>query len=261
MTVFGKEMKHGFISLCVWTGAAAFMIIVCIAMFPQMKSQMEEVTDMFANMGDFTAAFGMDQVSFGEIMGFYAVECGNILGIGGGFFAALLGIMVLSKEEKDKTAEFLFTHPISRGKIITEKLLYVAIQILIFNAVIVLCSIVSCAVVGETIVWKSFLLLHLAFLIMQFELACICFGISTFLRRGGVGIGLGFAALMYFLNIISNISDRAEFLKYVTPFGYANASQIVADSSIEIKFLAIGIAVSIIFVVIGYVHYIKKDIR
>ena len=33
---------------------------------------------------------------------------------------------ILSKEEKDKTAEFLFAHPISRTRIITEKLIPMA---------------------------------------------------------------------------------------------------------------------------------------
>lgn len=39
-------------------------------------------------------------------MGFYAIECGNILSIGGGFFAALLGINALAKEEKEKQPNF-----------------------------------------------------------------------------------------------------------------------------------------------------------
>ncbi|MER2128192.1 ABC transporter permease subunit [Solibacillus sp.] len=37
-----------------------------------------------------------------------------MLGLGGGFFAALLGISALADEEKNRTAEFLLTHPISR---------------------------------------------------------------------------------------------------------------------------------------------------
>ena len=60
---------------------------------------------MFASMGSFTEAFGMDKISFGTLTGFYAVECGNILGLGGAFFSALCGVSILAKEEKDHTAE------------------------------------------------------------------------------------------------------------------------------------------------------------
>lgn len=77
---------------------------------------MEGVSEMFASMGSFTAAFGMDRISFGTLIGFYAVECGNILGIGGAFFAAMIAINALAKEEKERTAEFLLTQPVSRTK-------------------------------------------------------------------------------------------------------------------------------------------------
>ncbi len=75
-------------------------------LFPEMKGQMDSVSDMFASMGSFTEAFGMDRLNFGTLIGFYAVECGNILGLGGAFYASLCAVGILSKEEKDKTAEF-----------------------------------------------------------------------------------------------------------------------------------------------------------
>ena len=55
--------------------------------------------------------------------------------------------------------------------------------------------------IGEEIPWKELSLLHLAYYLLQLELAAICFGISAFMRRGSVGAGLGVAALMYFVNI------------------------------------------------------------
>ena len=135
MTVYIKELKQSFKSLCIWTASIGFMLLVCILLFPQMKSEMDSVSSIFANMGGFTAAFGMDKLSFGEIMGFYGVECGNVLGIGGGFFAALTGISALAKEEKEHTAEFLLTHPVSRFSVVTQKLLSILTQIFILNLV------------------------------------------------------------------------------------------------------------------------------
>ena len=101
MAVFFKEMKHGFKGFCIWAGSIAFMLVVCVLMFPEMKNEMNNVSEIFANMGGFTQAFGMDRLNFGTLIGFYGVECGNILGIGGGFFVAYLGVTMLSKEEKE----------------------------------------------------------------------------------------------------------------------------------------------------------------
>ena len=100
MRLLKHEMRQGILSLAIWTGSIAFLMVICIVMFPEMKGQMEDVSDMFASMGSFTAAFGMDRLSFGTLTGFYAIECGNILGLGGAFYAALTGITALAKEEK-----------------------------------------------------------------------------------------------------------------------------------------------------------------
>jgi len=260
MTIFKKEFQQNFKAFIIWTAAISFMLIICILMFPEMSKEMNSVNDIFSNMGSFTAAFGMDQVSFGEIMGFYGVECGNILGIGGGFFAAYLGICILSKEEKEHTAEFLLTHPISRVSVLFQKLLSVLIELLIMNVIIVGISALSFVWIDEEIATKEFLLLHLAYLVLQFEIACICFGISAFIRHNGVGIGLGLAAILYFANIICNISEKADFLKYFTPFAYADATDIIADAAIDMKLMWIGITTSIVFIMIGFFKYTKKDI-
>ena len=260
MTIVKHELHQSRVSLAVWTGSIGFLLAICLFMFPEMKGEMNSVSDMFASMGDFTAAFGMDKVSFGSLLGFYAVECGNILGLGGAFFAALCGISALAKEGKEHTAEFLLTHPISRAKVVTEKLLAVVIQILILNIIVYAVSLLCVVCIDEPIPWKELTLLHLAYLLLQVEIAGICFCISAFLRRGSIGVGLGVAIMMYFLNIVANLSDRAEFLKYITPFGYADGAEIVSTASLDAVLIPIGMAYAIIAVILAYGKYTKKDI-
>ena len=210
MTIIRHEWKQGRTSLAVWTAGIGGLIAICIFLFPEMKGEMESVSDIFASMGSFTAAFGMDRLSFGTLIGFYGVECGNILGLGGALFAAFMAVSVLSKEEKDGTAEFLLTHPVSRARVLTEKLVAVLLQILALNVIVLALALGSIAAIGEAVPWKELLLMHLSNLLLQVELAGLCFGLSAFLRRGSVGAGLGVAAMMYFLNIMANISADAE---------------------------------------------------
>lgn len=260
MIVFFHELKRGRIAFAIWTGVIAFMVIVCMALFPEMKEQMAGINDLFANMGSFTAAFGMDVVSFGEVMGFYAIECGNILGLGGAFYAALLGITALEKEEKEHTAEFLLTHPVTRFSVACQKLAAVFAQLLVMNLLVVAVALVSFRMIGEPLKTEEFLLLHGAFLVMQLEIAGICFGISAFVKGSGLGLGLGLAAVLYFLNIIANISDQAKVLRFITPFAYAEASKIVADARIDMELLGIGVLYGMIAVIVGIGYYRRKDI-
>lgn len=261
MTLVKHELKQGKISFLIWTASIGFLLAICIFLFPEMKGQMDSVNDMFASMGSFTEAFGMDRLNFGTLIGFYAVECGNVLGLGGAFFAALCAVGILSKEEKDKTAEFLLTHPVSRKRIITEKLIAVMLQITAMNLMIYALAVGAIAAVGEEIPWKEISLMHLAYYLLQVELAGICFGISAFLRKGSAGVGLGIAAMMYFLNLIANIADVAEFLKYITPFGYCEGADIVANGRLDGAMVAIGVVMGIGGIVIAYLKYTKKDIH
>lgn len=261
MTLVKHELRQDKISFLIWTASIGFLLAICIFLFPEMKGQMDSVSDMFASMGSFTAAFGMDRLNFGTLIGFYAVECGNIVGLGGAFFASLCAVGILSKEEKDKTAEFLLTHPVSRVRIITEKLIAVVIQITAMNVILYALAVGSIAAVGEEIPWKEISLMHLAYYLLQLELAGICFGLSAFLRKGGAGVGLGIATMMYFLNLIANIAEVAEFLKYITPFGYCEGADIVSNGKLDCTLVAIGAVIGIGGIILAYLKYTRKDIQ
>lgn len=260
MVLLKHELKQGKISLIIWTAVIAFMLAVCILIYPEMAGQMNEMSDMFSNMGSFSAAFGMDRINFGEFTGFFGVECGNVLGMGGAFFASLLGISALAKEEKEHTAEFLLTHPVRRRKVVMEKLLSVFSQIIILNAVVIGVTTLSILIIGETPEIKTMSLLFLTYFILQIETAAICFGISAFISRGSMGIGLGMAALFYFLNIVANLTEDAKFIKYITPFGYTESADIIADGSINLQYLSVGVALALIGIAVSFYQYSKKDI-
>lgn len=261
MTLIRHELRRAWKSLLIWTGAIGIFIVICLFMYPEMKSQTESITAVFSSMGAFTSAFGLDTLNFGTLNGFYGIECGNILGIGGALFAALAGIGALAGEEKDGTAEFLLTHPLSRAEVVTKKLVSVMIQLIALNLVVYLLAVGSIAAIGETIPWKEVTLLHLAFFLLQVELACICLGISAFLWRGGLGIGLGLAIGLYFLNIIANLTSSADVIKYITPFGYADGADILSRGGIHGPRLLTGLAAAAAFVGLAYWKYGKKDIR
>lgn len=260
MAVYKKELRQSLQSWGIWTGAVALMMVVCVALFPEMKDEMEGVSSIFANMGGFTAAFGMDKLNFGEFMGFYGIECGNVLGIGGGFFAALTGITALSKEEKDRTAEFLFTHPVSRASVLVQKLLAVLTQIITMNAVMVAVVLIAAAAVGEQFSGKQFFLLHAAYLLLMLEISFICFGISAFLRRGSAGAGLGLALALYCMNLLCNLSSKMEFLQWLTPYAYAEASEIVAGDGPDIGLIIAGVVLAVAVTSAGWLKYVNKDL-
>ena len=164
-------------------------------------------------------------------------------------------------QDKDRTAEFLLTHPVSRTHVILSKLLSTFAIILILNVIVFACSAISIVAIGEDIDWKIMLLIHLAYLLMQFEIAGICFGISAFLSKSGLGIGIGIASVFYFLNIVANISDDAKVLKYITPFGYTESADIINDKALNTSYIIPGMIIMVIGIIAAFVYYRRKDIK
>ena len=261
MTLIRHELKRAWKSTTIWTCAIGAFIVICLFMYPEMKSQTDSISSLFSSMGAFSSAFGLDLLDYGSLKGFYGIECGNILGLGGALFAALAGIAALAGEEKEGTAEFLLTHPLSRTEIVTKKLIAIMIQITALNVVVYLLAVGSMAAVGEAVPWKEVTLLHLAFFLLQAEIACVCFGISACLWRGGIGIGLGLAIALYFINILANLTKGADVLKYLTPFGYADGSDIITHGAINGTRLLIGMGFAACGLVLAYIRYNRKDIR
>lgn len=261
MTLLRHELRRGRAALLIWTASVGGLLAVCIFLFPEMRGEMDQVGEMFSSMGAFTAAFGMDKLNFGAFPGYYAIECGNILGLGGALFAAMTGASALAGEEKEGTAEFLLTHPVSRGRVVMEKLAGVLLQVLALNAVIYLLAVGSTLCIGEEVPWKELTLLHLSYLLLQIELAGICFGLSAAVRRGSQGLGLGSAAGAYFLSLIANISESARWLRYVTPFAYASGVDIMNEGKLELPLVVLGMAYGLLGVAFAWFWYRKKDIR
>lgn len=260
MTVFRHELRRGLAACFLWTAVTGGLLVLCVGLYPEMKGEMDAAGSLFASMGSFTAAFGMDRLDFGTLIGFYAVECGSILGLGGAFFAALTGVSALAKEERDHTAEFLLTHPLPRARVVSEKLAAVLTQVTAMDLAILALALSSVALIGERIPWKELLLLHGAYWLLHVELAGVCFGFSAFLRRGGAGLAMGLAGGLYILQLAANMTERAAFLRYFTPFAYCQGADILAAGALDAGLAALGGLVFCAGVAMAYGRYCTKDI-
>lgn len=261
MSIYLHEFRLSKTSMIIWTSAISLFMILCIFLYPSMREQMKEISETFANMGTFSQAFGLDKVSFGTIMGYYSVECGNVLGLGGAFFAAITGINVIAKEEKEHTAEFLISHPIKRSSVVFQKAMVVLSEVVILNMIVYVLSLISLLCIKEDINYMKFTLIHLAYLLMQIEIAFICFGISSLSLKGSIGIGLGLAAIFYFINIIANLMDKLSWVKYFTPFGFCDGATIISSGKLDYKYIIVGYIVMILCVGFSFYYYNKKDIK
>ena len=260
MVFLKHEFKMNIKSLLIWSSSVGAMIFVMLLVFPSMKNQLSDMTDMYANLGALSSMFNMETLQMGEVMGFYGIEIGAMLALGGSMFAAILGAGILAKEEANHTTEFIYITPNKRTYFITQKLLGVGALIIAFNILCLVWSFLGFAIVGETIEWDKLLLFHFAQLIMHMEVAAICFAVSAFMKKLNIGLGIGISLLLYFLHLMGNATESVEKVHYITPFYYSDAATVFKDVSIPIVYLAIGLAITIVSIIIAYIKYMKKDL-
>ena len=255
-TIYKHEMKLLYKTFLIWTMAVGGMCFVCILLFNSMKEEMEGMAESFSQMG----AFAMSQLSIATLAGFYSTEVGTVHSLGASMFAAIISMVMLSKEEDGHTSEFLFTLPVARGKVITSKLMAVITNVVLFNVITVGAYALGIVILGEDIDFDRFLLYHGMQLLMHLEIAGICFGLSAFMKKNKLGLGLGLVMIFYAYDLMARVIPDLSDYKLISPFSYCNAADIFSKGEVEIGALVLGMVVTVISVVVAYVRYGKRDL-
>lgn len=260
MTLYKHEMKRNFKSLLIWTLCVGGLCFGCILLYTSLEDSLQNLADVYANMGAMSVAFGMDKMSLATLTGFYATEVGMMHGLGGAMFAAILGTSMVSKEEAGHTAEFLNVFPISRGRIVVEKYMALISNVFAFNLVCVVLYVSGFVMMGEDIMAKEMAYYHMAQFLMQAEIGTVCFMISAFSKRNLMGAGLGVAILMFAADMMCRIIPAIENVKYITPFYYSNGADIFTSGTLEAGMVAIGTGILLLTFAVALVKYCRKDL-
>ena len=111
--LYSKELKRN--SLIIWSAIVIGFTIGVMSIFPYMKNTGDEMAIMMSKMPEgMSKAMGINEQIFNSILGmynkYYAIYIIVLLSI----YTSSTGATIISKEEKNKTAAFLLTKPISK---------------------------------------------------------------------------------------------------------------------------------------------------
>ncbi len=260
LTIWKHECKSNFKILLIWSLSVGGMGLLCILLYQSMEGSMKNIAENFASMGAFSDAFGMNTLSIGSLKGYFAAEIGTIHGLGSSMFAASIGISILSKEEDAHTAEYLFSLPLSRKKIITSKVAAFFSAILGFQIICALLYALGFFILGETPGTFAFIAFMLAQLLMSLEIAAVCFCISAFLKKNTPGVGVGLALTLYLFDLLARIVPALKNFIFLTPFSYCNATDIFSKIEASGWSILLGCLILIACLLSGFIIYRRKDL-
>ena len=259
-----REFKINLKNFIIWLSILIIMFLVVFLVYPYIITD-ETVKDMDELMKVFPEellkAFNMDMTSISTAYGWLKSEGLMYLLLVIGFYSSILGGNILLKEENDKTIEYLGSLPIKRSTIITSKVLVSIVYIVLMVFLVGLFNYISLLLSGD-FEQKQFILLSITPLIIGLPFFSINLFISTFMHKTKktIGISLGIVFISYFLNIISELSSKVEYLKYFSIYTLGDVRNIIDDISINPINILISIGISIIFISLTYIRYNKKEL-
>ena len=261
--VFKKELKRNRKNTAIWSAILVGFTALILSIFPSFSEMGEEMAKLMSSLPEeYAKALGMDEETWSSIIGYYGTYYGIYITLLMGIFTASTGATIIGKEERDGTAEFLLTGPISRGSIAATKLGVLGTLFVIVYGIQMLAAVIGLLIFGEEVNWSVFIAMHVhGFFLVGFFTASGVF-MSSFLSPKlnymGPVVGLIFGS--YFLNAISMATEKASWLGYISPYHYLNLT--AKNGVLELNLITCFGAsiVTAILLWISFKRYLSRDI-
>jgi len=265
MNIFLKELKFHRKPLIFWSIGAFLMVVSGMGKYEAYSSQGQSINVLIADIPkSLKAVLGFSDVDVSKISGYYSILFVYIL-LMATIHAVMLGANIIAKEERDKTSEFLFVKPVSRSTIITAKLMAAFTNLVIFNLVTFVSLIIIMGkynVDGEAIN-GNIALTMVGMFILQVLFMVIGSALSSVKRKTktAASSATGILLLMYMLSIAIDLNEDMESLKYLTPFKYFEAKNVMYGGGLDVVFVLLSVAMIVVFSFVTFTFYNKRDLN
>lgn len=262
--MFKRELKINFKNFIIWTSILIVLFLVVFLVYPSIITSenikmMDEMMKMFPE--EMLKAFNMDITSIDSAFGWLKTEGFIFVLLITGIYSGILGSNILLKEENDKTIEYLNSLPIKRINIVSNKIICGIIYIISMVLIVALFNFIGLSLSGD-FDKKSYLLLSITPIFSSIVIFALCLFISTFTHKTKktLGISLGIVFISYFLQIISELNEKTEFLKYVSIFTLADIRNVIINIAINPVLVVMSLLITLLFIILTIVHYNKKEL-
>jgi len=258
-----RELKVNFKSFIIWTLILIVMFLVVFLVYPYIitddtMKNLDEMMEVFPP--ELLKAFNMDLASINTAYGWLKSEGFMFVLLIIGIYSSMLGFNIVSKEEYDKTIEYLGSLPIKRSTILKNKIIVSFIYMISIVLIIGLFNYIALLISGD-FNQKEYLLLSITPIFIALPLFSLNLFISTILKKSkkSNGISLGLVFLFYMITVLSELSTKVEFLKYFSIYTLADTRNIIENTKLNPIIICISIIITILFISLTYIKYNKKE--
>lgn len=263
MNIFRHELRSYRKSTIAWVISYTFLLFVFMLIYPTFTKDIGASQKIIEGLPTAVkSALEIDLKNFFTITGFFAYLF-NFIALAGGIQALNLGLSVISKEISGKTAEFLMTKPVSRTRILSEKLLAVFCLIVCTNLAFSLVAFIAAKISSpDPFSAKIFLLISSSLFLIQIFFVSLGALMANLISKikSVISVSLPTAFAFFIISTLGAILGDDK-VKYLTPFKFFDPHYIISHGNYELKFLLLEIFLVIILIGFSFRIYLKKDLR
>lgn len=263
MNIFLHELKAYRKSTMIWTFSLVIMMVLFMSLYSSIHADAEAFLKVLKNYPEtIRNALGFNEKNFLTVVGFYSFLL-SFVTLCASLQAMNLGTSIVSKEVREKTADFLLTKPVTRSQILTAKLMGAVVSLVITNMIyFAAASFMAFQFKTDDFSMKIFFLLSLTVFFVQLIFLALGMIISVIFQtiKSVLTVSLAVVFAFYFVGMFFDTSGE-KVKRYFSPFKYFDTAYIIKHSSYESSFLIAGAAITILAIAASYFIYAKRDIH
>lgn len=260
MNVFFHELKRSRNSTIAWIIALIAVASLYISLYPSFAGN-TAVSDIYKNFPEaFKKTFDINENTLSAFSGMYGLVL-NLVLLTGAIQAMNLGTAITSKEVRERTADFLFTRPISRVSVLRQKLLTIVTLILVTDLVFMAADwgLIQ-AIISEPFAFKTFFISTISLTLVQLFFLSFGFLLGSMLRRIKSVIAVSLPAVFGFYVVGLFDTLVGEKIKFMTPFKLFNINALTTGGSYDAVALIYLFLLSAAAIVASFIIFQRKDI-
>ena len=265
MNIFTYEFKTYIKSILIWSLSITGMLVLFMSIFPSMAADATLMDKILENYPEaMLKAFGMsDGLSLSSVLGYFAFIFAFVqlcLAIQSSYY----GFHFLSVEERELTADFLMSKPVSRQQIITAKFLAAFASLQITNLFVWIGSFGSIMLFkdGHEFDLGNLIILLLSTILFQLFFLSVGMIITVLSKkiRSVLMFSMALSFGLYILNAVKGVIG-GDILGIITPFYHFDAAYILEHNKYNIPMVSISVGIIVVSLVSSYFLYQKRNIH
>ena len=260
MNIIYRELRANLKSYIIWMVSLMLLFVAVSTEFSAFKDN-PDIIDALEGFDAFYQALGITMSNMSTPEGYISMMS-IYLYVPIAIYSALLGSSIISKEERAKTAEYLFTLPIKRETVIRSKMIVGFIYVLSFVLVIILGLTITFYRFELTSSFYNFMF-YLGFGLFFTGLIFMSIGLffasylKQYKRSGAISLAIAIGTFM--LNMVVQLVEELDFLKYVIPYKYFDVEEML-KRNIELIYVLLSLIIICSSITGVFIFYKKRDL-